>query len=375
MNEANKSFAARAFHPSLGNEVAAGRLTMDRWHFHFRSETLTLDVPLHRLRARLGEGNDERIYFQDAQSPEWEVNTDDFSILDHPFLPQAQTLYQELSQTATRQELTRRMRMVGYTFGIILLLIWLGNLGVKAMVWSLVTHVPPELEKSFGAAALAEVQAEMTFIDDTNRVAQLALLAGPLTNATGLGTNGLTFYIAEDESPNAFAMPGGHVVVTTGLLKLVERPEALLGVISHEIAHVTRKHSLRQVISSAGPFLVLRVFLGSRRGMGGMLASASDLLVRQGFSREYEIEADDVGWEIMVASGVNPQGMTTALTKLKAHEDREAKHDAVDRAFSSHPALEKRLARLDKKWKKRRVKSGFLDLSGGDATLRSLAGK
>lgn len=375
LNEANQSFAAHAFHPNLGNEVAAGRLTIDRWHFHFRSETLTLDVPLHRLRVRLGTGADERIYFQDAESPEWEVNTDDFAIIDHPFLPQAQGLRQELSRTASREELVRRLRILACTFGGIVLLIWIGNLGVKAMVWSLVTHVPPELEQSFGAAALAEAQSGMAFIDDTNRVAQLAALAAPLTNAAGIGTNGLTFYIAEEDEPNAFAMPGGHVVVTTGLLQLVDEPEELLGVISHEIAHVTRKHGIRQVIASAGPFLVLRVFLGSRRGMGGLLASASDELMRQGFSREYEIEADDVGWEIMLSSKINPHGMSDALTKLKAYEDKEAKQDSLERGFSSHPALEKRIARLDKKWKKLRVKNGFRDLSAGNITLRALAGK
>ena len=61
-----QAFDAGAFNPNFANEVVTGRIVADRSHFHFQSESLSLDIPLTRLCARLGEGEDDRIYFSDA---------------------------------------------------------------------------------------------------------------------------------------------------------------------------------------------------------------------------------------------------------------------------------------------------------------------
>jgi beta-barrel assembly-enhancing protease len=206
-------------------------------------------------------------------------------------------------------------------------------------------------------------------------VAQLAMLIAPLTNAVTLGTNGLKLFIAEESDPNAFALPGGYVIVTTGLLDLVDRPEELLGVLAHELAHVQRKHGIRSMISGAGPFLIFGVLLGGRGGVVGLLGNATDVMVRSGFSQEYETEADQVGWQIMLDSRVDPRGMIEAFRKLQAHEAQQESHDDLPQAFRSHPAVEKRIARLEKKWKELKGKADFRDLSALTATLRAAAGK
>jgi len=162
--------------------------------------------------------------------------------------------------------------------------------------------------------------------------------------------------------PNAFALPGGHIVVTTGLLRLVERPEQLLGVVSHEVAHVTCKHSFRQMIASAGPFLVFQVFLSGRGGAFAALAGGSAILVHQSFSQEYEKEADDVGWDYLVAANIDPRGMIEVFQKLKATEASERISNFIPKAFESHPDMDKRIARLNAKWKKLPRKTGFVQL-------------
>jgi predicted Zn-dependent protease len=278
-----------------------------------------------------------------------------------------------MSKTATRQELSRRLKIVGYVVGVLAILIWLVNLGVDVALSALVARVPPQMEQRLGKEALQDLQLMMSFVEDSNRVARLEALIAPLTNAVTLGTNSLTLFIADEEDPNAFALPGGYVVVTTGLLKLVERPEELLGVLAHELAHVKQKHGIRSMISGAGPFLMFGVLLGGQGGMVGLLGDATDLVIRSGFSQEYETEADDVGWQIMLAANVDPRGMTDAFRRLQAHESQQKFHDDMPQAFSSHPAVEKRIARLEKKWKKLKTKTGFLDLSALDATLRSAA--
>jgi len=375
LNLANQSFEASVFHPALGNEVVSGSIVADRSEFHFQSAAISLDIPLPRLRVRVGEGGDERIYFLDAESPGWEIFTEDYSILEHPFIPQMQVVREGLSNAASKREVLRRLKLIGYVVGVLVILVWLADLGVGAMVNVLVARVSPQMEQELGDEALEELQGLMPFVENSNRVAGVVSLVAPLTNLVVLGTNGLTFYIAEDEDPNAFALPGGYVVITTGMLQLVERPEELLGVVAHELAHVKLKHNLRSAISGAGPFLMFGVLLGSQGGLIGILGGTTDLIMRSGFSQEYETEADDVGWQILLAAKVDPRGMTDAFRKLQAHEKQQGFQGEMPQAFSTHPAIEKRIARLEKKWRKLKAKDTFLDLSASEPALRTAAGK
>lgn len=355
--------------------MAAGAIVVDAREFHFQSEVLTLAVPLHRVRVRVGRDQDERLYFQDAAAPDWEVFTSDFAIIDHPLLPQMAAIREQLSREATRHEVRRRLRLVGSTIAVLALLVWLGNLAVDLAVSALVQRVPPQLEQKFGDHILAEMQAELIFVEAPDRVAQLEALVAPLTNVVALGTNGLKMFIAEEEDPNAFALPGGYVVVTTGMLNLVDRPEELLGVLAHELAHVQQKHCIRTVISGAGPFLIFGVLLGGGDGLVGLLGNATDLMMRSSFSQEYETEADEVGWQILLASRVDPRGMVGAFKKLQAQETGQPLDDVVPQAFRSHPKTEKRIARLEAKWQKLKPKPELRDLTPLTPALKAAAGK
>src|ERR1019366_1791783 len=95
-----------------------------------------------------------------------------------------------------------------------------------------------------------------TLLEDSNEVAQLTDLAAPLVQALPAGQRDLKFYISDDPEPNAFALPGGHVVVNTGLLQMADQPEELLGVLAHELAHQTKRHAMRRNIAAAGPLVI-----------------------------------------------------------------------------------------------------------------------
>lgn len=375
MNPANQTFAARVFHPSLGNEAVSGQIHVDRLAFHFQSDAVSIAVPLHRLRVRFGEGEDERIYFRDADSSEWEVITDDFSIIDHPFIPQMQDVREGLSNAASKQELYRRLRLIGYVVAAIVILAWLADLAMALAVDALVARVPPKWEQDWGKEGLQELRDTMTFVEAAPRVSGINIVTGPLTNQIVLGTNTLTFYIAEEEAPNAWALPGGYVVVTTGLLQLVERPEELLGVIAHEVAHVKLKHSVRHAIAGAGPFMLFGVLMGGQGGVVGILGSTTDLVVQSGFSQDYETEADDEGWRLLLAAKVDPRGMIGVFRKLDAYDQQAGDEDKGFQAFSTHPATKERIARLEKKWRKLKKQDGFIDLSALSPALQVAAGK
>lgn len=377
LSDANSIFEAHAFHPSFGNEAIAGHILVSRWQFRFQSETAVFEIPLERLRVRAGKGSDERLYFRDREQPDLEIITDDFAIVDLPEVGRIDNLAFRLSAEAGRHELWRRMRIVGCVILVCVVVAGLGQLLLSFMVRSLVANLPPKLEQDIGTAMIAEFQQEAVLVEDTNRVAALAALAAPLTQTIGNGRLPFTYYLAEDDDPNAFALPGGHVIVNTGLLKLADRPEQILGVLAHEVAHVTQKHGVRKAIASAGPFLIFRVFLGGNNGgLVEVAGAASDLLISQSFSQEYETEADDIGWQSLVAARIDPRGMAEMFRKLEAAE-REHHLPGLElpQALQSHPALEKRIARLEKKYAKLKPSGNFQDLAELKVGLKSAAGK
>src|SRR6185369_4318128 len=97
-------------------------------------------------------------------------------------------------------------------------------------------------------------------------------------------------------------------VVNTGLLRMIDRPEELLGVLAHETAHVTQKHIERKLISAAGPLVIMGGLLQSGNQLVELLGAGSALVMIQGFSQEYETEADDKGWQYLVRAHINPDG-------------------------------------------------------------------
>jgi Zn-dependent protease with chaperone function len=362
LNATGPGFKACLFHPSLGNEVVAGRLLVDRFSLRFQSDSFNEEIPASRIMVDWNEG-DEKIYFKDSARPELSIYTLDQSILKHPALPQLDEIRAEIGGARGRAELSRRLRITLYFFAGCVLVAGLFSWATGAMVRSLAAKVPAEWEQQFGEARIERMRGEMSLENYSNQVVQLTALAAPLLRVVPHGSTEVKFYIVEDPTPNAFALPGGHVVVNTGLLELTERPEELLGVLAHELAHVTQKHLVRKMISASGPILIFGFFLHSRDSLLNVISQGSGLMVYQSFSKEFETEADDVGWQYLAAASIDPRGMITMFRKLKAYEDNQKLHLAMPRAFQSHPALEKRISRLESKWKKLSHKDGFIEVT------------
>jgi len=354
----------------LGNEVAEGRLLFRGGALRFEAGELCFEIPVERVVTDLGSDEDERIFFTDSQQPGLRLIALNTSILEWRESPQVARIRERLSSQLSHAELKRRLKLVAWVIGVCVVLAWLVMAGTGLMVRSIVARVPAEWERQLGAETLAELRGEMTFVNDSNRVARLAASARPLLRALLGGETAYQFHIVEDEDPNAFALPGGHILVTTGELKLAERPEELLGTIAHEVAHVTQKHGFRSMISSGGPLLVMQVFFSGRSGALGALGGASALLVSQSFSQEYEMEADDVGWSYLVAANIDPRGMTDNFRKTLAYAKQQKWVASVPQAFSTHPTMEKRIARLDAKWQKLPDKARFGKPAPADAERR-----
>ena len=367
MNGTAHGFEAELFHPALGNEVVKGKIFLEPQALVFRSDASTIEIPVGQLLVELGE-DDGRIYFRDRQSSNLRIFTGDESILDARGFGQPGAIRNLLERSATRREVARRLRITAYVVVACVLLGWLGVCATHVMVRSLVARVPPSWEQKFGDERIAELKSDGVLLDDSNRLEKLTALVAPLMRVVPGGTE-FKFHIMDSEVPNAFALPGGHIVVNSGLLEMADNDE-LVGVIAHESAHITQKHHARKIISAAGPFLIFGIFMHIHSGLLNLLSGGSELMLTQGFSQEYETEADEVGWNYLVKADIDPRGMIGIFRKFQAYEKNERAANALPQAFQSHPALDKRIARLESKWSKLPRQFGFLELEPVDLRQR-----
>jgi beta-barrel assembly-enhancing protease len=157
------------------------------------------------------------------------------------------------------------------------------------------------------------------------------------------------FHVANDDVLNAFALPGGIVVINSGLIKATQRPEELAGVLAHEVQHVEQRHSLQGMVKNLGLRAVWALVSGD---LGGTLAGQTVVqLTSLKFSRDAESEADANGFDALVKQGIDPSGMPAFF---KIMSDKAA--DAPVAFISDHPlskdreqALQKRVGELKQK--------------------------
>jgi predicted Zn-dependent protease len=138
---------------------------------------------------------------------------------------------------------------------------------------------------------------------------------------------------------NAFALPGGVIVVNTGLIDLTSRPEELAGVLAHEVQHVELRHSVRGLVKSLG---LRGLFAFATGDIGGtLLGEAAVGITDLKFSRDDESEADRMGLDSLIAADIDPSGMPAFFEKMGKHTG-----DAPVAFVSSHPLSADREAAL-----------------------------
>ena len=363
MQEDSSTYGAYALHASLGTEAVPGRIVFANWRLRFESGQAVYEIPLTRLQIARDEDAGGRIDFSDPQQPDCSLYTFDADVLKDRSLRQQACTRRQIEAIQAPAELKRRLKLTAAFMAAFAVVAVAVSMLMGAMVRLLVARVPPAWEQELGDSLMKDVKRQAVFVEDSRLKAKLDRAVSPLISTLTSNGASFKFYIIQEPLPNAFALPGGHVLITTALLDAADRPEEIAGVVAHEIAHVTRKHGFRKIISSAGPFFIFRLFAGSDSGLLGALGGSSELLIRQSFSQEYELEADAVGWDSLVAARIDPHGMIEMLEKLKLIQDNLPSDSLQVGAFQSHPATEKRIQRLEAKWRKLPDKTGFIELN------------
>jgi predicted Zn-dependent protease len=359
LSEELQGFDAFICHPQFGNEMVRGRFILNRNTLRFESSAPPFVLPLEHTVIELGDDEDW-IELGDRRQPELKFFIAR-SILEDDHFVQSMPIRRQLEALLGRRELLRR---VWVTLGFLLafaLIAWVGSVVAGWGVRSVVKGISVKHEIEFGDEAFKKIESRLVLIKDTNALAQLAAVAAPLLPTVPARGIPFKFYIAAG-SPNAFALPGGRIVVTTGLLELMDKPEELAGVLAHESAHVAQRHAFQHMIAGKGPIFLLEILIGSRDKMFNLMAYPSELLIYESFSQRYEKEADAFGWNYLVAAKINPHGMIEALQKLKHYETEFSLTNRAS-AFDSHPDLDKRIGWLEAKWAALPDKTNFIVLT------------
>jgi predicted Zn-dependent protease len=201
--------------------------------------------------------------------------------------------------------------------------------------------LPPKKEEQLGDRMAREIMAESQMVTDKPVSEYVEKLGASVVAAAEDRPAEISFefHVIRDESINAFAIPGGHIFVTTGLLEAAETEAELVAVLGHELAHVTERHIARRMSAAYGISLLTQLALGQESGELEQIVA--DVL-GQGFllkhSRDDEREADETGMKYVIEAGYSPVGYAAFFDSLAGQSRPPA-------LLSTHPDPEERAQR------------------------------
>lgn len=206
-------------------------------------------------------------------------------------------------------------------------------------------------EIEIGRRADPEIQKRYGVLDDAALQAYVASIGGRLVDAPGVRPYPYRFLVVDSPEVNAFALPGGYVYVTRGMLAALTSEAELAGILGHEIGHVSNRDGARQLTKGLGlqalTLALAVVSPGGRENAGSWIQVMSQLsnLILLGYSREAELEADAAAIASLHAAGYDPQGVPRVLRRLRQRERLGGV--AYPGVLSTHPDSATRIAKAE----------------------------
>lgn len=157
--------------------------------------------------------------------------------------------------------------------------------------------------------------------------------------------------VSGDEMLNAFAAPGGHLIIFSGVLKKADSVDEVAGVLAHEMAHIEMNHPMKSLTRNLGVFLTLQMMFGNT-GAVSNTAKLAGIFNQLHYSRQNEFEADLVGQNLLNKARIDPSSLGLFFERLKKEEKAERnQHDGSDFSefltyFSTHPHPQVRINKL-----------------------------
>ncbi len=263
----------------------------------------------------------------------WQFHSDDHDAVDSIVAADRRNLLHRWEAWHARLVLA----MLPIIAGVFLIWRW----GLDLLVALAVALTPGELPERIDdghVAFIDRVMAHPSALDDGQkaRVRQVFQNIVSVAPEPPFGPYTLLFRDIDGLGPNAFALPGGTIVVTDALVRTFPDSNVIAGVLGHEIAHVSEQHGLKRVYRSIGTFLLVALVAGDVGPVVEDMLLEGALLLSLARSREQELEADRIGVGIAFDAGYDPEALTHLFEHLSADS-------GVPSWLSTHPALDERI--------------------------------
>ena len=176
--------------------------------------------------------------------------------------------------------------------------------------------VPIDVDIALGEATASQLASQQEDCTNPEAKKYVEQLAAPLLSVVDELPFEFSFRVVDDPTMNAMALPGGFVVVHSGLLEAAQSGDEVAGVIAHEIQHALSRHGTRRILRQMGGSAALALILGGTDlqalgQLGGELTGFS-------YSRSQEAEADERGVDLLLKAGINPSGFAKMFERISA---------------------------------------------------------
>jgi predicted Zn-dependent protease len=211
--------------------------------------------------------------------------------------------------------------------------------------------VSTQQEVQMGQEEAQQVSAQLPMVQDAVIQNYVNALGQRIARTTSRNDLNWQFQVVNSSVVNAFALPGGFVYVNRGVLERASNMSEVAGVLGHEIEHVVRRHSVKQMEQAQGANVGVGIACAltgiCQSGIAQAAINVGGTAVFAKFSRTDEVQADEGGFNNVIRAGINPRGMFTFFQKLLAEEQQSGGGNA-SAWFSDHPGTSDRIADIQK---------------------------
>ena len=221
-----------------------------------------------------------------------------------------------------------------------------------ALLGACAGSISQQEEVQLGAQTAAQVNAQLPMLNDATVNSYVNSLGNSIARRTSRADLDWRFAVVNTEVINAFALPGGYIYVNRGVISRASNESELAGVLGHEIEHVVRRHSLKQMEQAQGANVGVGIACALTGVCNNQVAAAAiqvgGTAVFAKFSRADEVQADEGGFFNVMNAGINPRGMLTFFQKLLAEEQQSGGSGPASAWFADHPGTQDRIADIQR---------------------------
>lgn len=328
--------------PNAQNPRSAGVLVLNNEMLQFISDNQEFTLPISSLTITSGGANNQLIFIHSPQL-EGQLYTTDILFLSHPIwenYPQIKASFKRVIQVKNNYK--KGVVFVALTLLFLCIALFFSK---EYFVKKIARSIPSSWEKKSGDQLFKVLKGQYLFIENDTIQQKFKPVIQPFIRFAKSKNIQLEFYFITDKSINAFALPGGKIVINSGLIQSAHSWEELMGVLAHEVSHLTEKHHVRGIINEVGLFTLLSVLVGDVSALAGTIASTGGNLASLSNSRAYESEADEKGVELLQHCSINPTGLLQFFKTLEKQESDFAKADWMS-FLTTHPGTKDRIQHI-----------------------------